>query len=167
MTARQRRHILAIDIGGAHVKMRVSNRRAVRQFDSSPAMTPREMLRESRKLVKDWTFNRVALGYPGIVVDGRIVSEPVNLGPGWVGFNFAKQIDRPVRVMNDAVMQALARNPDLARDAVRLPYRAGVRLNDPAQRSRDRVAINSLDVIPARMAAFRSGSSRPGLFLKD
>jgi polyphosphate glucokinase len=107
MTAQQRRHVLAIDIGGTHVKLRVSNRPAVHQFDSSPTMTPREMLGQIGKLAKDWTFDRVALGFPGMVVDGRIVSEPVNLGAGWVGFDFAKRIDRPVRIVNDAVMQAL------------------------------------------------------------
>jgi polyphosphate glucokinase len=107
MTVRQRRHILAIDIGGTHVKLRVSNRRAIRQFDSSPTMTPRRMLGQIRGLVTDWRFERVALGFPGVVVDGRIVSEPANLGHGWVGFDFAKSLDRPVRIINDAVMQAL------------------------------------------------------------
>jgi len=107
MKAHQSRHILAIDIGGTHVKLRVSNRHSVQQFDSSPTMTPVELLARIRRLVKDWTFDRVALGFPGMVVDGRIVSEPVNLGSGWVGFDFAKRLDRPVRVMNDAVMQAL------------------------------------------------------------
>lgn len=107
MTAQRRPRILVIDIGGTHVKLRVSNRRTVRQMDSSPTMTPRKMFGQIGELVGDWTFDRVALGFPGLVIDGRIVSEPVNLGTGWVGFDFPKMIDRPLRIMNDAVMQAL------------------------------------------------------------
>ena len=107
MTAVHRRHTLVIDIGGTHVKLRVSNRKAAQQFDSSRTLTPRAMLREIRLLVRDWTFVRVTLGFPGIVIDGRIISEPVNLGHGWVGFNFPTAFGVPVLVMNDAVMQAL------------------------------------------------------------
>jgi polyphosphate glucokinase len=107
MTTQRRRHVLAIDIGGTHVKLRLSNRRTVHEFDSSRTMTPRDMLGQLRKLTRDWVFDRVSLGFPGMVVDGRIVSEPINLGSGWVGVDFEKEIDRPVRIINDAVMQAL------------------------------------------------------------
>lgn len=106
-TVIQRRHILAIDIGGSHVKLRVSNRRTIKTFDSSPSLEPRGLLREIRALVAGWSFDRVTLGFPGLVIDGRIVSEPANLGHGWVRFDFAKAFSRPVRIMNDAVMQAL------------------------------------------------------------
>jgi polyphosphate glucokinase len=107
MPAQPRRYILAVDIGGTHVKLRLSNRRVVVQFDSFPMMTPREMLRHIHPIVKQWNFHLVTVGYPGLVIDGRIVSEPANLGHGWVGFDFAKAFKRPTRIINDAVMQAL------------------------------------------------------------
>ena len=107
MTVAQRTHTLAIDVGGTHVKLRVSNRRAVEQFDSAPTVTPREVVKEVRERTKNWQYDRVALGFPGMVIDGRIVSEPANLGHGWVGFDFARAFKRPVLVLNDAVMQAL------------------------------------------------------------
>jgi polyphosphate glucokinase len=106
MSPRRRRHILTVDIGGTNVKFRVSNRRAVQTFASSPTMTPSQMMRRIRLLTKDWRFDRVSLGFPGMVIDGRIVTEPANLGRGWVDFNFRAAFDCPVRIMNDAVMQA-------------------------------------------------------------
>lgn len=107
MTAHGRRHILAIDVGGSHVKLRVSNRRAVRVFASSRSLTAAQMVDKARTLVHDWSYHRVTLGFPGMVVDGRIVCEPANLGLGWLGFDFTKAFHRPVRILNDAVMQAL------------------------------------------------------------
>lgn len=104
---RRQRHTLAIDIGGTHVKLRVSNRSTVHVFDSSKAMTPVQMMRTVRNVTKAWSFDCVSLGYPGIVVDGRIVAEPLNLGAGWTTFNFEAAFKRPVRIMNDAVMQAI------------------------------------------------------------
>ena len=107
MTASSRQHILTIDIGGSHVKIRASNRRAIRQFASSPALTARQMVAQVRSLSSDWTYRRVSIGYPGVVVDGRIVCEPANLGHGWAGFDFAKAFGMPTRIINDAAMQAL------------------------------------------------------------
>jgi polyphosphate glucokinase len=107
MARKQSRHILAIDIGGGHVKFRVSNRRAVEQFSSGPDMSASEMVKQVLKRIGEWRFHCVTVGFPGMVVDGRIVCEPMNLGHGWVGFDFSKAFGRPARIMNDAAMQAL------------------------------------------------------------
>ena len=106
MKARQKR-ILAIDIGGSHVKLRVSNLREVREFISGPALTAAQMVASVRRLVKDWTYDAVSIGYPGPVLHGKVLAEPHNLGRGWVGFNFRKAFGRPTLVMNDAAMQAI------------------------------------------------------------
>jgi polyphosphate glucokinase len=105
--ATARRHILCIDIGGSHVKLRASNRHEVREFCSGPSLTARQMTKRVLEETRDWTFHDVSIGFPGVVVDGRIVCEPANLGGGWIGFDFAKAIGRPTLIMNDAVMQAL------------------------------------------------------------
>lgn len=99
--------MLAIDVGGSHVKARVSGSRAMRQFESGPTMTPRRMVSSVLKLVGDWKYDVVSIGYPGVVVHDKIVTEPFNLGKGWVGFDFRKAFGRPTQVMNDAAMQAI------------------------------------------------------------
>lgn len=101
------RRVLAIDIGGSHVKTRVSGRREMRQFESDPTLTPRRMVARVLKLVGDLKYDVVSIGYPGIVVHGKIVTEPYNLGRGWVGFDFRKAFGRPTLVLNDAAMQAI------------------------------------------------------------
>jgi len=108
MTKREPRHrVLAIDVGGSHVKVRVSNRREVRQFVSGPDMTAAQMVDGVHKLTGDWIYTAVSIGFPGIVIHGKIVAEPHNLGPGWVGFNFHEAFGRPTRIVNDAAMQAI------------------------------------------------------------
>jgi predicted NBD/HSP70 family sugar kinase len=107
MNKARRTHILAIDIGGSHVKLRVSNRRAVKEFTSGGSLTPHSLLKQVLSIVRGWSFDYVTIGFPGMVVDGRIVCEPTNLGHGWIGFDFAKAFRRPTRIMNDAAMQAL------------------------------------------------------------
>jgi len=102
-----KRKILVIDVGGTHVKVRVSGQLEERRFDSGPAMTASRMVREVKRVVKDWKYDVVSIGYPGIVIHGRPVHEPHNLGSGWVRFDFAKAFGRPVKMMNDAAMQAL------------------------------------------------------------
>lgn len=102
-----RRQILAIDVGGTHVKIRVSGRRAVRLFDSGPKLTARQMVDGVKRLAGEWTYDVVSIGYPGPVLHGRIVAEPHNLGRGWVGFDFHTAFGRPTRVLNDAAMQAM------------------------------------------------------------
>jgi hypothetical protein len=89
------------------VKFRVSNRRAIDQFASSPDLTARQMVKQVRQRAGELRFQRVTIGFPGMVVDGYIVCEPANLGHGWVGFDFSKAFGRPTRIMNDAAMQAL------------------------------------------------------------
>jgi len=104
---RKPRRVLAIDVGGTHVKTRVSGQRDIRQFESGPAMTPRKMVARVLKLSGDLRYDAVSIGYPGVVVHGKIIAEPHNLGKGWVGFDFRKAFGRPTRIMNDAAMQAL------------------------------------------------------------
>jgi polyphosphate glucokinase len=107
MSRKLPRRVLAIDVGGSHVKMRVSGRREEREFESGPGMTPRQMVAGIRKLTGDWQYDAVSIGYPGVVVHGKIVTEPYNLGRGWVGFDFRKAFGRPTLLMNDAAMQAI------------------------------------------------------------
>jgi polyphosphate glucokinase len=104
---RTQHRVLAIDIGGSHVKTRVSGRREMRQFESGPKLTPKQMVTRVHELNGDLKFDAVSIGYPGVVVHGKIVAEPYNLGRGWVGFDFRKAFGRPTHVMNDAAMQAL------------------------------------------------------------
>jgi polyphosphate glucokinase len=107
MTSKQHRRVLAIDVGGSHVKMRVFGRRELRQFESGPNLTPRQMVAKIYALTGDWTYEAVSIGYPGVVLHGKIVAEPYNLGKGWVGFDFRKAFARPTQVLNDAAMQAV------------------------------------------------------------
>ena len=107
MKSKQHHRVLAIDIGGSHVKMRLFGRREMRQFESGPKLTPRQMVKHVHALTGDWTYDAVSIGYPGVVVLGKVVAEPHNLGAGWVGFDFRRAFGRPTRVMNDAAMQAL------------------------------------------------------------
>ncbi|HXI50706.1 MAG TPA: ROK family protein [Candidatus Saccharimonadales bacterium] len=99
--------VLAVDIGGTHVKILANGQETHRQFDSGPTLTPKEMVSQVRKLASDWEYDSVSVGYPGPVLHGRPISEPHNLGSGWVGFNFEAAFKVPVKVVNDAAMQAL------------------------------------------------------------
>jgi len=99
--------ILAIDVGGTHVKALVTGQREPRKIPSGPKMTAREMVRQVKRLVSGWKYAAVSIGYPGPVVRGRPLREPYNLGKGWVGFDFRKAFGHPVQVINDAAMQAL------------------------------------------------------------
>ena len=99
--------ILVIDVGGTHVKVLATGQGPYREFDSGPTLTPNRMVAMVRKLVADWKYDVVSIGYPGPVLRNRPISEPWNLGKGWVGFNFEAAFKRPVKVMNDAAMQAL------------------------------------------------------------
>jgi polyphosphate glucokinase len=99
--------VLAIDIGGNSVKFLVTGETEPRKFPSGPTLTPHQLAVGVRKLSEDWKYDVVSIGYPGRVRDNQVVSEPVNLGHGWVHFDFAKAFGRPVKVINDAAMQAL------------------------------------------------------------
>ena len=101
------RRILAVDVGGTHVKVKVSPGSEKREFASGPELTAAEMVAGVRDLTRDWAFDVVSVGYPGPVVHNRPLIEPHNLGPGWVGFDFKKAFKKPVKIVNDAAMQAL------------------------------------------------------------
>ena len=101
------KNILAIDVGGSHVKVMTSRVRKKRQFLSGSQLSAKAMVKKVKDLTKDWSYDVISLGYPGPVFRNRPVAEPHNLGHGWVGFDFAKAFRRPARVVNDALMQAL------------------------------------------------------------
>ena len=105
--AQNRARVLVIDIGGTHVKLLATGYRTPVKIESGPEMTARKMVANVRKAAARWAYSRVSIGYPGPVLHGKPVSEPHNLGPGWVGFNFRKAFGRPVKLVNDAAMQAI------------------------------------------------------------
>jgi len=99
--------ILVIDIGGTNVKMLASGQDAPRRFPSGPEMTPLQMVAGVLAATKDWDYQAISIGFPGPVLCGQPMTEPVNLGPGWMGFDFEAAFHLPVKVINDAAMQAL------------------------------------------------------------
>jgi polyphosphate glucokinase len=101
------KRVLVVDIGGNSVKILASGHKVRRSFPSGPKMTPQDMVSGVKKLAADWAYDVVSIGYPGPVLQGRPVAEPHNLGRGWVGFDFARAFGRPVKIANDATMQAL------------------------------------------------------------
>jgi len=100
-------NVLSIDVGGSHVKCLASGRSVPRAFASGPTLTAAEMVRRVLQLTRKWSWDAVSIGYPGPVMHGAPVCEPHNLGAGWVGFDFAGAFGRPVKLVNDAAMQAL------------------------------------------------------------
>jgi polyphosphate glucokinase len=100
-------NILAIDVGGTHVKVLASGQTEERKVVSGPTMTAAGMVGAVKTLTADWTYDAVSLGYPGPVVHEMPFKEPANLGQGWVGFDFAAAFGRPTKIINDAAMQAL------------------------------------------------------------
>ena len=102
------RRILAIDVGGSHVKLLLSEGdEGRRRFDSGPELTASEMAERTVAATADWSFDVVSIGIPSPVREGRVLAEPLNLGSGWVGFDFAQALGKPTKVVNDAAMQAL------------------------------------------------------------
>ncbi len=99
--------VLVVDVGGTRVKLRASGVRERRDVESGPGMGPREMVAAVTRLSADWDFEAVSVGYPGVVRAGRPAVEPVNLAAGWVGFDFAAAFGRPVKILNDAALQAV------------------------------------------------------------
>jgi polyphosphate glucokinase len=102
-----RMKILVIDIGGTHVKVVATGHRKFVKIPSGPKMTPAKMVGAVRAETQGWKYDVISIGYPGAVVHGHPISEPHHLGSGWVGFNFKKPFGRPVKIINDAAMQAL------------------------------------------------------------
>jgi polyphosphate glucokinase len=99
--------VLVVDVGGTNIKMLATGQKEARKMPSGPTMTAGRMVRVVKACVKDWEFDRVSLGYPGPIINGHALREPHNLGGGWVGFDFGKAFGCPVRILNDAAMQAL------------------------------------------------------------
>ena len=100
-------NVLVIDVGGSHVKLAVSSGEPPRRFDSGKGLTPETLVTRVRKETADWDYDCISLGYPGIVDLDEPGEEPGNLAEGWVGFDFDQAFGHPVRLVNDAVMQAL------------------------------------------------------------
>jgi polyphosphate glucokinase len=100
-------NVLVIDIGGTNVKILATAQKEPRKFPSGPTLSPRRMVDGVKKLAADWSYDVVSIGYPGVVVKDRILTEPHNLAGGWVGFNFKAAFRCPVKIINDAAMQAL------------------------------------------------------------
>jgi len=99
--------VLVIDVGGTNVKVLATGQNERRKFPSGPKMKPSQMVSGVKQITKDWKYEVVSIGYPGLVHDGKPVAEPNNLGHPWVGFDFVSAFGRPVKIMNDAAMQAL------------------------------------------------------------
>jgi polyphosphate glucokinase len=100
-------NVLAIDIGGTNVKFLATGQEERRRFPSGRTLTPQQMVEGVRGQTGDWGYDVVSIGYPGRIREERIIAEPKNLGPGWVGFDFEAAFGCPIRLMNDAAMQAL------------------------------------------------------------
>src|ERR1700682_1496133 len=105
--AMKKKRILVIDIGGSNVKLMISRRGKRRKFVSGKTLGPRKFIAETKKLIGDWKFDAIAMGFPSPVYKGKIMQDPKHLGKGWVGFDFRKAFHKPVWVVNDAAMQAL------------------------------------------------------------
>jgi polyphosphate glucokinase len=99
--------VLVIDVGGTHIKILATGRKQHRQVESGPTMTAEQMVAAVKPLAAGWRYDRVSIGYPGPVLHNHPLHEPVNMGGGWVGFDFPAAFGCPVKVINDAAMQAL------------------------------------------------------------
>ena len=99
--------VLVIDIGGSNIKLFATGQPGRLKIPSGRTLTPRQLLKDVREATAGWKYDVVTIGYPGAILRGKIAREPINLGPGWRGFNFARALGKPVRLMNDAAMQAL------------------------------------------------------------
>ena len=104
---KSQKSILVIDVGGTHIKVMATGQKEPVKIDSGPKMTAKKMVKEVKDATKDWKYSCVSMGYPAPVIHGHPLSEPHNLGGGWVGFDFRKAFGHPVKIVNDAAMQAL------------------------------------------------------------
>ena len=103
----ERNKILVIDVGGSNVKMMISQEEKRRKFPSGPKIGPEEAVEQIRETTSDWSFDAISIGFPAPVREGKIMNDPKHLGKGWAGFDFAKALGKPVRLINDASLQAL------------------------------------------------------------
>jgi polyphosphate glucokinase len=101
-----KKRVLVVDVGGSNVKLMISPAQK-RKFKSGPDLTPRELIGQMKPLVEDWPYDVVAMGFPSPVRNGHILTEPKHLGAGWMRFSFEKALRKPIRIINDAAMQAL------------------------------------------------------------
>lgn len=101
------RKILVIDVGGTNVKLLATGQKEPTKFPSGPSMSAPLMVKHVKEVTKDWDYDAISLGYPGPIINGRPLREPHNLGRGWMSFDFSKAFGRPVKIVNDASMQAL------------------------------------------------------------
>jgi|SRR5579862_79311 len=99
--------ILVVDVGGTNVKVLATGQKTPIKIPSGPAMSAKMMVAKVKAATSGWKYDVVSIGYPGPVVRGKPVTEPHNLAPGWVGFDFSRAFGRPAKVINDAAMQAL------------------------------------------------------------
>jgi predicted NBD/HSP70 family sugar kinase len=99
--------VLAVDVGGSHVKLLVSSEKEPRRFASGPRLTARQMVDGVLEAAEGWSWNVVSVGIPTPIIGGKVIAEPVNLGDGWVGFDFEAAFGKPTKLINDAAMQAL------------------------------------------------------------
>src|SRR5213080_4182714 len=99
--------VLVVDVGGTHVKVLATGQKAPREFPSGPTLTAAQMVAGVKMVAAGWKYDAVSIGYPGPVLHGRPVAEPPHLGPGWVGFDYPTAFGCPVKLVNDAAMQAL------------------------------------------------------------
>jgi len=99
--------VLVVDVGGSHVKVLATGEQESRRADSGPDLTAAQMVEAALKLAADWSWDSVSVGVPSPVHGGRVIAEPVNLGEGWVGFDYTGAFGKPTKVVNDAAMQAL------------------------------------------------------------
>lgn len=99
--------VLVIDVGGTHIKILASGKKQPRKVESGPTMTAAQMVTAVKQLASSWKYDRVSIGYPGPVILNRPLHEPINMGDGWVGFDFQSAFGCPVKLINDAAMQAL------------------------------------------------------------
>lgn len=100
-------NVLAVDVGGTNVKVLATGQKEPRKFPSGAKMTPEQMVSGVKEITSDWNYDVVSIGYPGLVLKGKPAAEPHNLGHAWVGFNFKSAFGCPVKIINDAAMQAL------------------------------------------------------------
>jgi polyphosphate glucokinase len=100
-------NVLVVDVGGTHVKILATGQKQSREFPSGSTLTAKQMVAGVKKLAEDWKYNAVSIGYPGPVINNRPLTDPWNLGRGWAGFDFEAAFMCPVKVVNDAAMQAL------------------------------------------------------------
>lgn len=99
--------VLVVDVGGTNIKILATGQNKFRKFPSGITLSAKQMVKEVKKLARDWKYDAVSIGYPGPVIRNRLIAEPHNLGRGWMGYDFKAAFKRPVKIINDAAMQAL------------------------------------------------------------